>query len=184
MDSYIDIKLNPDAEMRQNILLNKAVTKLHKALCDLNSNDIGVSFPDTNILLGRLIRIHSTASRLEELIATQWLGGMVGYCDCSEITPVPINTKHRSVSRWQHNMSDSHLRRLKKRGSISDDEIKAYKAKMFSVQMTALPFLELESSSNGQHHRRYIQMTKLQEESVIGNFDSFGLSKLATVPWF
>ncbi|EPJ47991.1 MAG: CRISPR-associated protein Cas6/Csy4, subtype I-F/YPEST [Osedax symbiont Rs1] len=184
MDSYIDIRINPDAEMRQNILLNKIFTKFHKVLCDLSANDIGVSFPEAKVLLGRLIRIHATASRLQELMATKWLGGLVGYCDCSDIKSIPNNTLHRRISRWQHNMSGSHLRRLIKRGSIADDEIKAYKAKMFAVQMTELPFLELESNTNGNHHRRYFQMTESQQEAIKGEFDYFGLSKTATIAWF
>ena len=184
MDSYIDIKINPDAEMRENVLLNKVFAKFHKALCDLNSNDIGVSFPETKVLLGRVVRVHSTVVRLQELINLKWLGGLSGYCDCSEISTVPNKSLHRHVSRWQHNMSESHLRRLIKRGSITEDKIKAYKAKMFSVQMTDLPYLELESNSNGKHHRRYIQMTELQESATKGSFDSFGLSKTATIPWF
>lgn len=184
MESYIDIRILPDDEMRENVLLNKVFIKFHKALFDLKSTGIGVSFPETKVLLGRLIRIHSTDSRLQELIDSNWLGGLVGYCNCSGIQYVPANAKHRRVSRWQHNMSDSHLKRLIKRGGISKEEIKAYKAKMFSVQMTELPFLELDSISNGNHHRRYIQMSNITENPCDGEFDSFGLSKKATIPWF
>ena len=46
------------------------------------------------------------------------------------------------------------------------------------------PFLELESSSTGQRHRRFIQFGELLDEPVEGFFDTFGLSKNATVPWF
>jgi len=46
------------------------------------------------------------------------------------------------------------------------------------------PFLELDSTSNGNKHRRYIQFGELQNVSVPGSFDMFGLSKTATVPWF
>ncbi|MEP1383458.1 MAG: type I-F CRISPR-associated endoribonuclease Cas6/Csy4 [Paraglaciecola sp.] len=186
MNYYIDIRLQPDAEMRENILLNKAFTKLHKALWDLNSTDIGVSFPEAKVLLGRLVRVHSTAERLQELIATNWLGGLSGYCHpgYAEIQKVPAKIKYRRVSRWQHNMSESHLRRLIKRGSITQDEIKAYKAKMFQKQMTTLPFLEIESTSSGSHHRRYIQMSDVMNEHRNGEFDTFGLSKVATIPWF
>ncbi len=43
MDYYIDIKIKPDAEMRENVLLNKVYSKLHKALFSLKSSDIGVT---------------------------------------------------------------------------------------------------------------------------------------------
>lgn len=186
MDSYIDIQILPDAEMLENVLLNKVYTKLHKALWDLNSKDIGVSFPETKVLLGRLIRVHSTAERLKELTAIKWLGGLSGYChsDYAEIRQVPTGVKHRTVFRWQHSMSESRLRRLVKRGSIAQDEVKAYKAKMFAKQMTTLPFLEMDSTSSGNHHRRYIQMSEIVDAPKEGKFDTFGLSKVATVPWF
>lgn len=186
MDAYIEIRILPDSEMRENVLLNKVYTKLHKALWDLNSNDIGVSFPETKVLLSRLIRVHSTVERLQELTETKWLGGLSSYCQphYAEIQQVPAIVRYRTVSRWQHNMSESHLRRLIKRGSITQEEIKGYKAKMFQKQMTTLPFLEMDSTSSGNHHRRYIQMSEPLDEPIIGQFDTFGLSKQATIPWF
>ena len=45
MNYYLNIFIKPDAEMRLNFLLNNIYTKLHKALCDLNLTNIGVSFP-------------------------------------------------------------------------------------------------------------------------------------------
>ncbi|QUX96925.1 type I-F CRISPR-associated endoribonuclease Cas6/Csy4 [Marinomonas sp. CT5] len=184
MDSYIDIRIRPDAEMRENVLLNKVYIKFHKALFDLRSLDIGVSFPETKVMLGTLVRIHSSQERLEELMALSWLGGLSGYCVFSDIKTVPECAQYRRVFRWRPNMSKSHLRRLIKRGSILEHEMKAYKAKMFADQMTTLPYLEMESTSNGKHHRRYIKMTDIQASPQIGDFDYFGLSKTATIPWF
>lgn len=184
MDSYIDIRLQPDEEMRENVLLNKVYTKLHKGLHSIGSTNIGVSFPDYKVLLGKVVRLHSSENSLTEFQSHNWLGGLSGYCKVSEVLPIPQRVKYRHISRWQSNMSESHLRRLIKRGSIKKEEIKAYKAKMFANQMTTLPYLELESTSTGKHHRRYIQMSDLCQEPVVGDFDTFGLSKVATIPWF
>lgn len=54
---------------------------------------------------------------------------------------------------------------------------------MFSQGLDA-PYLELQSASNGHRHRRYIEFGELLDAPVRGEFDSFGLSKTATVPWF
>jgi len=105
MNHHIDIKINPDAEMRENVLLNKVYTKFHKRLSDLRSSDIGVSFPEYNIKLGKLLRIHGTKQRLQELQSENWLGGLKGYCDISEIQKIPDQVKYRTVSRIQTNMS-------------------------------------------------------------------------------
>ncbi len=75
------------------------------------------------------------------------------------------------------------LNRLIKRGTISKENIKAYKAKMFTKGLDN-PYFELDSTSNEQLHRRYIQFSEVLSESVKGEFDHFGLSKTATVPWF
>ena len=40
------------------------------------------------------------------------------------------------------------------------------------------PYFELESSSNGHKHRRFIELGSLAETSIEGKFDQFGLSKV------
>ena len=183
MDHYINIQLKPDAEMRENVLLNKVYTKFHKALSTQKTKDIAVSFPRYKVILGDVIRIHGSQGKLTELQNTHWLGGLMGYCDVSEIQAIPSNAKHRTISRIQSNMTEAKLRRLIKRGSISTDDAKKYRAKMFTQGLDN-PYLELESSSNGNKHRRYLQFSELLDEAVAGEFDQFGLSKMATVPWF
>lgn len=112
-----------------------------------------------------------------------WLGGLLGYCDVSECLPVPNGVKHRVISRKQSNMTQAKLRRLQKRGHITAESSKQYKTKMFTQGLDN-PYLELESSSNGHKHRRYIQFGELVDNQVKGEFDQFGLSKSATIPWF
>tara|TARA_R110002050_G_scaffold272165_4_gene415914 strand:- start:45 stop:596 length:552 start_codon:yes stop_codon:yes gene_type:complete len=183
MEYYIDIQIQSDAEMRENVLMNKVFTKLHKALFDFKSTGIGVSFPEYKVLLGRKIRLHGNSLMLNDLQGLNWLGGLSGYCKVSEILPVPQNTQYRVISRKQSTMTNAKLNRLIKRGTISEENIKAYKAKMFSKGLDN-PYLELVSASNEQLHRRYIQFSEVLSKPVKGEFDYFGLSKTGTVPWF
>ncbi|MGD7033450.1 type I-F CRISPR-associated endoribonuclease Cas6/Csy4 [Methylotuvimicrobium buryatense] len=183
MDYFIDIQIKPDAEIRENVLLNKVYTKLHKALYDLKSTDIGVSFPEYKLKLGSVIRIHAVEKRLEALQQGGWLGGLIGYCAISLVQSIPDQVQYRTVSRIQSSMSPAKLKRLIKRGSIRESEIKQYKAKMFQKGLDN-PFLELESGSNGHLHRRYLAFSELMDKPMQGEFDQFGLSKTATIPWF
>lgn len=183
MEYFINIKIIPDQEMRENVLLNKVYTKLHKGLFTLKSTGIAVSFPSFKVKLGDVIRLHANQDRLSELQAMNWLGGLSGYCEVSEIQAIPDEVKHRNVSRIQSNMTASKLRRLIKRGSISQEEMNVYKTKMFQQSM-GNPYLELDSASNDHKHRRYIQFGELLSQPIQGKFDHFGLSKAATVPWF
>ncbi len=183
MELYIDITLRADAEIPINRLLNTVYTSFHKALCDLNSTTIGVSFPRYQITLGNLMRIHGVLSDLNDLQRLDWLGGMRAYCEVSEIKLVPDTVQFRTIKRKQTTMSQAKLKRLVKRGSITENELKQYKAKMFTKGLEH-PYLELISGSNGHKHRRYIEFGELIDHSVTGQFDQFGLSKTATVPWF
>ncbi len=183
MKHYIDIKLLPDEDIPIYFLRNKIYAKFHKILFTLKSTDIGISFPHYKVKLGNLIRIHGTASKLTELQANHWLGGLSGYCDASTIQAIPEEVLYRTISRKQANMTEAKLRRLLVRDSITQDEIKGYKAKMFTQGLDN-PYLELESTSNGHKHRRYLAFGKLTKESSLGKFDFFGLSKTASIPWF
>ncbi|GAW94647.1 MULTISPECIES: type I-F CRISPR-associated endoribonuclease Cas6/Csy4 [Colwellia] len=183
MNHYIDIRLKPDAEMRENVLMNTVYSKLHKALVILQSTSIGISFPKYKVLFGNVLRIHGEQSYLNDLQGVDWLGGIKGYCKLSDVLSIPEMVQYRTISRKQANMTEAKLRRLITRKSITKDEVKLYKAKMFSQGLDNA-YLELVSSSTGEKHRRYIQFGELKDTPVAGDFDSFGLSKQATVPWF
>lgn len=184
MNQYFNITLLPDAEMPATVLMNAICAKLHKSLCDFRSTAIGISFPKCEFTLGNVLRLHGSETDLQKLHSANWLGGMKGYCRFGEVSAVPVNTKHRTVSRKQSTMSQSKLKRLLKRGSITDGKVKDYKAKMFAEKGLDNPYLDFVSGSNGQRHRRYIKLGELLDTPVVGGFDQFGLSKTATVPWF
>lgn len=183
MDSYIDIQLKPDAEMREAELSSKVFTKFHKALVTLNSNQIGISFPLVNLKLGCLFRIHGKASLLHDLQGLNWLEPLIGYCRVGTILPVPQQIHYRVISAKRSNLSKSKLKRLIARGSIDKEGEKIYKVKMLS-QGFDNPYLDLFSSSTGQVHRKFFEFSNIQDQPVAGVFDSYGLSKTATIPWF
>jgi CRISPR-associated endonuclease Csy4 len=183
MDYYLDIKIVPDEEVPIYFIRNKVYAKFHKALFSLNSTDIGISFPKYKVKLGNVIRLHGTENSLQKLQDKNWLGGLSGYCDISSIQAIPDEVVYRTISRKQSNMTEAKLRRLIQRGSISQDEVKGYKAKMFQQSLDN-PYLELESTSNGHKHRRYLAFGESSKSMTLGEFDFFGLSKTASIPWF
>jgi len=183
MEYYIDIELKPDAEMEESPLMNLVYEKFHKALVKLKTEQIGVSFPKYKIKLGKVLRLHGNKTNIQNLQGLNWLGGIAGYCEISNVKNVPTNVKYRTVSRIRTNMSKSKLKRLKRRGSITPDEEKNYRAKMFSQGLDN-PYLDLKSGTTGQNHRRFFRLGPLLDQPVEGKFDSYGLSKGATVPWF
>ncbi|MFT7009939.1 MAG: CRISPR-associated endonuclease Csy4 [Colwellia sp.] len=183
MNSFIDIQLKPDAEMREAELSSKVFTKFHKVLVQLNSNQIGISFPQANLKLGLLFRIHGDVSMLHDLQGLDWLGPLKGYCNESEIATVPTQVMYRVISVKKSNLSKSKLRRLISRNSIDKDGEKRYKVKMLS-QGFDNPYLDLQSSSTGQIYRKFFEFSGIKDNPEHGSFDTYGLSKTATIPWF
>ena len=193
MISYVDLKLLADEEVPIFFIRNKVYTKLHKAIFDLKATDIGVSFPQVNIKLGDVVRIHSTQERLQQLQNLNWLGGLSGYCKVSEVLSVPDKVNgHQTIFRIRQNMSLTRMQKKithqKSKGYLkTDDDIKVYekyyKAKMFKTGLDS-PYLELQSTSTGNKYRLYIAFGELQKQSVEGEFNHFGLSKIATMPIF
>lgn len=183
MNFYFEIELLPDPEFPETILMNSLYAKLHKALSNLHPTKVGISFPNYQATLGNLIRLHGNAEALDKLRGQNWIGGMNGYCKQSDIKPVPTGTCFCTVSRKQPTMSAAKLKRLIKRGTITEEDAKNYRAKMFTRRLDN-PYLELVSGSNAQRHRRYIEFGPLLDSPVDGEFDQFGLSKTATIPWF
>ncbi len=183
MDYYLDICIFPDPEFKETVLMNGIYSKLHKALCELHSTSIGVSFPRYQLTLGNLLRLHGTAEALDKLQCLNWIGPMSGYCQQSDIKPVSSGVSFRTVSRKQPTMSQAKLRRLIKRDSITEENAENYTIKMLTKGLDA-PYVELVSGSNGHRHRRYIEFGPLLDSPIEGVFDQFGLSKTVTVPWF
>lgn len=183
MDSYIELCLKPDFELREAELSSKVFTKFHKALVELKTNQIGISFPQVNLKLGRVFRIHGDECLLNDLQGLEWLGRLSGYCQQTDILPVPENTEYRIISERKSNLSNAKLRRLIARGSIDKEGEKRYKIKMLS-QGFDNPYLDLYSSSTGQVRRKFFAFSDLKGKPSYGAFDSYGLSKNASIPWF
>lgn len=183
MNSYIELQLKPDAEMREAELSSKVFTKFHKALVQLKTNQIGISFPKAHLKLGRVFRIHDEASLLNDFQGLNWLGPLSGYCQQSDILPVPENTQYRVIFEKRSNLSKAKLRRLIARGSIDKEGEKRYKVKMLS-QGFDNPYLDLFSSSTEQVHRKFFAFSEIKDEPNSGTFNTYGLSNTATIPWF
>jgi len=183
MDCYIEIKLLQNPEFTLPILMNAIFTKLHKVLYDLNSTTIGVSFPNYNLTLGNILRLHGNEAQLNQMKTNSWIGTLSDYCVISSIKSVPENIQYRVVYRKQPTMSHAKLKRLINRGSINGQDIINY-LKLKEKNILKGPYLELKSNSNNNIHRRYIELGPLKENPTKGKFDFFGLSKEATIPWF
>ncbi|MGM0833773.1 MAG: type I-F CRISPR-associated endoribonuclease Cas6/Csy4 [Pseudomonadota bacterium] len=189
MDHYIDIRLRPDPDFPEPMLMGALYNKLHRALFDLEANDIGVSFPGHKHgvrarTLGSHLRLHGTHACLEQLMGADWLTGMRDHTQVSELLAVPEGTKHINVARKQFNTgSPSRAKRYAKRHNIAEDEARQIYAKLAEKRIE-LPFVQINSRSTQQRFSLFIEHGKPQEKPVVGLFNHYGLNASATVPWF
>lgn len=196
MDSYIDLKILPDPELTIPILMGAVFSKLHRALVEINSQSIGVSFPNSNyeidgdkeITLGKVLRIHSEESTLQSFMEMNWIGSLRDYVQSGELSCVPSKVKHRVVQRVQAKSNGERLRRrliqrLMQRETVSMEEAEQ-RVPHISAYHLKLPYLKLRSQSTGQTFPLLIKHGPLQDQPIAGVFNSYGLSDSATIPWF
>ncbi|MGC3872116.1 type I-F CRISPR-associated endoribonuclease Cas6/Csy4 [Halomonas sp. GXIMD04776] len=189
MNHYIDIRLRPDPEFPAPMLMGALYAKLHRALFDFDTDDIGVSFPEHKSgvqarTLGEQLRLHSSRQRLERLMESEWLIGMRDHVVSSNVQAVPEGVRHVAVKRRQFNTGgESRATRYAKRHDISLEEARRLYATPASRRIE-LPFVQLNSRSSQQRFCLFIDHGKPQKEPVQGTFNHYGLSRHATVPWF
>ncbi|AWI81285.1 MAG: type I-F CRISPR-associated endoribonuclease Cas6/Csy4 [Betaproteobacteria bacterium HGW-Betaproteobacteria-13] len=187
MDHYIDIKLLPDPEFSAPMLMNALFAKLHRGLVDHGGGDIGVSFPEVGgktLALGSQLRLHGNSTSLGLLMQNGWTQGMRDHITLIEPRPIPTTVQHRVVRRVQAKSNPDRLRRrLMSRKSIGAEEALTAIPDSSAKRLT-LPYVEMSSRSTGQRFRLFIEHLAPQPEPVAGGFGTYGLSDIATVPWF
>ena len=184
MEHYIEIRLLPDPEFLDTVLMNALFAKLHRALVEAGHGEVGISFPGAKKNLGDRLRLHGKKSALQRIMALSWLRGLTDYTDVSAVIHVPDHCQYRIVRRVQAKSSVERLyRRSVKKGWLTLDEAEKKIAES-KVQRLKTPFVQVKSGSSGQAYCLFIQQGKMMDSPREGKFSAYGLSGDATVPWF
>lgn len=186
MDRYIEFRLLPDPEHAPAQLMKVLYGKLHLALAELGTGDVGVSFPDAEKArtLGARLRLHGTAEALDRLMRINWTAGTRDYVAQSVALPVPADAKFRSLYRVQAKSNPERLRRRMMKRHNVDAKTAARQIPDSAAETLKLPFVQLKSLSSGEHFRLFFQLGPLEQKARSGVFSAYGLSREATVPWF
>lgn len=192
MKFYQDITILPDIETSTGFILQKIYSQLHLTLVEMktengNSN-VAVSFPDyanTSFPPGNKLRLFSTdKAQLQKLDISRCLSRLSDYMHCTSIKEVPLRIdKHALFKRVQFDTSLERLarRRSRRKNESYEQAIKHFHG--FKEQESELPYINVRSLSNDKRFRLFIRQEIVDEESQ-GEFNCYGLSKTATVPWF
>jgi len=186
MNFYFEIKLLANVELTERILMNEAYAQLHTALATFKTTKVGFSFPGYSKQgLGATVRLHSDAEMLSNLLEyienNRYLRNLRDYMSITECLSVPTDCQYITFKRKQPSLSSAKIRRLNARGRIDNKQMQV----MLSDQkLLKEPFIRLKSTSTNQRYLLFIQQGKVVEEPITGDFNTYGLSKNATVPWF
>jgi len=165
--------------------MNALFAKLHRVLVQLNSSDIGVSFPAiAKQHLGSVLRLHGSRSALEKLMQQNWLIGMRDHTEVGEVQPVPANPGYCRVARVQAKSSAERLRRRYQKRHPNESPEAILELMPDSIEQSLeLPYVRLKSFSTGQDFPLFIRQQRVGEKQT-GFFNTYGLSHTATLPLF
>ena len=184
---YIELRLRPDPEVVPTHLLAALYTRAHRTLAAQGSTNIALTFPDYSAerhTLGERLRLHGSEADLQPWATGQWLGSLRDHVSAAPVAAVPAHAQHRTLRRVQVKSSPERLRRrLMKRHQLS--EAQARERIPDSVACTTnLPYLQLSSTSTAQQFKLFLALGGAQNGVQTGDFNAYGLSTTATVPWF
>lgn len=179
--SYVDIVARPDADTTASVLLSALFEQLHREFVACALTTVGVVFPEarTGVGLGDRLRLCGPEEDLRSLAAMSWLLRASDYYRVGALREVPTDHERRVVRRLQPNLSAAKIRRLLKRGSVTEEraaELLEGKGRLDA------PFVQLRSSSSGQRFKLFFEQVSVGVGRAEDRFNAYGFG--AAVPWF
>jgi CRISPR-associated endonuclease Csy4 len=110
-----------------------------------------------------------------------WLKGIRDHLEIGEIKASPKVERHVSFTRVAPKSKAQMIKRAIKKGMPKERIEKIEKMEHLHLK---LPFANLQSLSNGNKYRVFIMRSDYMTQPMSGDFDSYGLSRSTTVPWF
>jgi len=189
MKYYIDIKLLPDAEISLGFLWKKVYQQVHLSLVEAKNESLALSFPQYGAKIfpmGDILRMFAPSKQeMESLDLDNWLSRLKDYIEISKILQTPDNVSYIHFKRRQFKYHNNVLKRAehqaKRRGISLEEALEHFKD--YKAKENTLPFIQVKSLSSNQELKIFIEKVEKDEE-LEGNFNTFGLSKTATVPYF
>jgi CRISPR-associated endonuclease Csy4 len=200
MKYYLDITLLPDAEANLGFLWQKVFQQVHIALVDnkVGDNESAVAlsvvgYGDKAFPLGNKLRLLAASEDiLQSLDINRWLNRLSDYCHISSIKTVPSEVKkYAQFNRKNVKSIEKKAQRRAVHLVKPFDEVLAYLIEEGQSKACKLPFINVESQESKQKAEQgvscqfllFIEQTFF-DDAVNGKFDCYGLSRIATVPWF
>jgi len=186
---YQEITLLPSEEVNVNFLLCKVYSELHKILSEVKYKDninIGISFPRYSMekhQIGDKIRLfYFSEGQGITVNLKKRLNKYLDYVHITKVRDIPETNHYINFSRIEKKGNKEKLaRRYANRHNLSYEEVIS-KYDKYEMKSNNFPFIRLKSNSNENYYFLHIKMEECEFHE--GQFNNFGLSKMATVPSF
>ena len=185
---YFELRAIPQLEITETEVINQIMQSLHEVLVNYQGN-IAVSFPLYNVkkTLGGVIRIFGHESILQQFIGDLQKRSIINnYSLFFPISKIPSRIKGHIRLIRVCPKGKRHLVRAEKRltaqGKWSEEVKRNITEKWGCIQLN-YPHIHFESKSTGQKFIMWLKQQKCKT-AIQGEFNSYGLSKTATVPDF
>jgi len=192
MKYFIEITLLPNLEIPLHLIWQKLYQQTHLALVENkvqeNISKVGISFPEYNadeFLIGTKLRLFAQDEKaLQSIQCEKWLSRLLDYVLVKPIAPVSEKLvghacfKHVKMKGGKEKLA---RRRAKRHGETFERAMAHFDN--YKEQQTKLPYINMNSHSNGQHFRLFIEK-QVKEQQQKGYFSCYGLSNTSTVPLF
>ena len=187
MKAYVEIILHPNAEIPLFFLWEKVFTQIHIAFVSrihtTNKMSYAVSFPDYDVKnhrLGDRLRIFAEdRETLDELDLDSILIRLREYIHVTKIRLIP-SRKVNGYAVYSRYQPDTTAEQKRHEGVTYDQALGFMKQRKEKYD---LPYIPLKSVSNKHSFNLFIAK-KFSDREVEGEFGSYGLSSVATVPEF
>ncbi len=201
MKHHLDIQLLPNEEISIDLIWSRLYSQLHLAFVGIKDDKgripVGVSFPNFHYdqnkrigFLGDKLRIFSPEKKfIENINLDKWKNRLDDYIHKTNIQETPLDSVEGYACYAPKRLYRSAFSRARRYAERHPDEaidVQELAKRMFRQADTqGLPFLELQSLSNGNPYRLYIEEQRIDvAPQGIQYFNTFGLSTQAYLPLF
>lgn len=186
MNNYITVSFEHCDDLPLAHQMASFYQSVHLFLADQKAQ-LGVTFPEMEtqsaFRLGTKMRLHGESVTLASFVASSFLSRVRSPYTLSGIQDAPVGAVHRTIGRFQPKSTIQMRKRAMSRHNLTAEEAAA-RIPQESAQRSAKPFLDIHSFSTKQSFKLFFNIGEPKELPVEGQFNTYGLSNTATLPWF
>ena len=186
MNHYLDVSFDASVDFPLLHQMASFYQGVHLYLVESGAQ-LGITLPELKTgarnPLGNIVRLHGTEDSLHAFTESPFLSRIRSPFRLSSIEQVPAGAQPRTF--WRHqpkSIVQLRKRAMKRHGLTEEQAVERYPRDM--LFHSPLPFLELRSLSTRQSFRLFFVKGDIQKIAVQGEFNTYGLSPTATLPWF